>query len=210
MFRVSDKEGARVVTLAHAVNPGLIGKDLYDLKDPNGVQCMAAMAVNTIEAVRKGNELTNATQEAFKENAEISKKIAQLVDEIATASEEQAQGISQVGTAVTEMDKVTQSTAANAEESAASAEELSAQAEQMKGFVDELAAMVGGRGSGDSSQLSVAAPTRPNRNRAPLHAALPAPKKSAVKGLAVSARGKMKVTRPDQVIPLEDADFKDF
>jgi methyl-accepting chemotaxis protein len=43
---------------------------------------------NTIKAVRKGNELTNATQEAFKENADISRKIGQLVDEIATASEE--------------------------------------------------------------------------------------------------------------------------
>ena len=31
---------------------------------------------NTIKAVRKGNELTNATQEAFKENAAISQKIA--------------------------------------------------------------------------------------------------------------------------------------
>jgi len=44
MFRVSDKPGARVVTLAHPVNPGLIGKDLYDLKDPSGNQFMAAMA----------------------------------------------------------------------------------------------------------------------------------------------------------------------
>ncbi len=44
MFRVSDKEGARVVTLAHPFNPGLIGKDLYDLKDPDGTQFMAAMA----------------------------------------------------------------------------------------------------------------------------------------------------------------------
>ncbi len=49
MFRVSDKEGARVVTLAHAVNPGLIGKDLYDLKDPNGKQFMAAMAVKAMK-----------------------------------------------------------------------------------------------------------------------------------------------------------------
>jgi methyl-accepting chemotaxis protein len=99
---------------------------------------------NTIKAVRKGNELTNATQEAFKENAAISQKIAQLVDEIATASEEQSNGIKQVNTAVAEMDKVTQSTAANAEESAAASEELNAQAEQMKGFVEDLVRVVGG------------------------------------------------------------------
>ena len=59
--------------------------------------------------------MTNATQEAFKENAAISKKIAQLVDEIATASEEQSHGISQINKAVAELDKVTQQTAASAE-----------------------------------------------------------------------------------------------
>ncbi len=61
-----------------------------------------------------------------------------MVDEIATASEEQAQGINQVNTAVAEMDKVTQSTAASAEESAAASEELNAQAEQMKMLVIDL------------------------------------------------------------------------
>ncbi|GAB6094344.1 cache domain-containing protein [Desulfatiferula olefinivorans] len=49
MFRVSETPGARVVTLAHPVNPGLIGKDLYDLKDPNGYQFMAAMAKKAME-----------------------------------------------------------------------------------------------------------------------------------------------------------------
>jgi len=99
---------------------------------------------NTIKAVRRGNELTNATQEAFKENAEISMKISQLVDEIATASEEQSRGISQVNNAVTEMDRVTQATSASAEESAAAAEELNAQAEQMNVYVDDLVKVVNG------------------------------------------------------------------
>ena len=107
---------------------------------------------NTIRAVRKGNELTNATQEAFKENAAISKKIGQLVDEIATASEEQSHGITQVNTAVAEMDKVTQSTAASAEESAAASEELNAQAEQMKVFVEDLVRVVGGSGHAAGSR----------------------------------------------------------
>jgi len=47
--------------------------------------------------------LTNATKEAFRENAAISRKIGQLVEKIATASEEQSHGISQVNTAVAEM-----------------------------------------------------------------------------------------------------------
>lgn len=49
MFRVSQKPGARVVTLAHPVNPGLVGKDLYELKDPDGKQFMAVMAKKAME-----------------------------------------------------------------------------------------------------------------------------------------------------------------
>ena len=41
------------------------------------------------------------------------------------------------------MTKVTQQTAANAEESASAAEEMNAQAQQMRMFVEELASVVG-------------------------------------------------------------------
>jgi methyl-accepting chemotaxis protein len=98
----------------------------------------------TIKVVQHGNELTHQAQEAFRENAAISLKVEQLVEEIASASQEQSQGIGQVNIAVSEMDKVTQSTAANAEESAAASEELNAQAEQMKGYVDDLLQVIGG------------------------------------------------------------------
>lgn len=67
-----------------------------------------------------------------------------LVAEIATSSKEQSQGIDQITTAVTQMDKVTQSTAASAEESASASEELNAQAETLKGAVHELLRLVEG------------------------------------------------------------------
>ncbi|MHB8091891.1 MAG: methyl-accepting chemotaxis protein [Syntrophales bacterium] len=163
----------------------------------------------TIKAVRNGNELTSATQEAFRENSQIAGKISQLVDEIATASEEQAQGINQVNKAVAEMDKVTQSTAANAEESAAASEELSAQAEQMKVYVGDLVSVVGGSGSG-SGQITAALSPRQVKGSGYRQAALPAPRKATGKQVAASGHGKMKITRPEQVIPLDDGDFKDF
>jgi methyl-accepting chemotaxis protein len=105
-----------------------------------------ALIEKTIKAVKNGNEITVATQVAFKANAEISGKIGHLVDEIATASQEQAHGVAQVNKAVSEMDRVTQQTAAHAEESASAAEEMNAQAQQMRGYVEELAAVVGGDG----------------------------------------------------------------
>ena len=162
---------------------------------------------NTIKAVRKGNELTNTTQEAFKDNTEIARKIAQLIDEIATASEEQSHGISQVNIAMTEMDKVTQATSANAEESAAAAEELNAQAEQMKGYVGDLVAVVGGRANGDRTGGS-AVGFRRERAASPTAPALP--EKTAGRRQAVSGRAFKKVARPEQVIPMDDGEFKDF
>lgn len=99
---------------------------------------------NTIRAVKSGRELTLKTQDAFKENAAIAGKIGELIDGIATASMEQAHGLSQINTAVAEMDKVTQQSAAHAEESASASEEMNAQAEQMKVFVNELALVIGG------------------------------------------------------------------
>jgi hypothetical protein len=70
-----------------------------------------------------------------------------LVGQIAVACREQALGITQVNSAVTDMDKVTQSNAASAEECASAAEELNSQATEQKAHVDALIALVGMRNS---------------------------------------------------------------
>ena len=72
-------------------------------------------------------------------------KVAQLIDEIATASQEQAQGIDQLNRAVSEMDRVTQQTAANAEETASVSIGLTSQAEQMRQYIDDLSAVIVGK-----------------------------------------------------------------
>ncbi len=71
-----------------------------------------------------------------------AREVDQLVADIDVASKEQSQGITQVLTAVSQMDKVTQGNAANAEESAAAAEELNSQAEALDGAVAELKRLV--------------------------------------------------------------------
>ncbi len=167
---------------------------------------------NTIKAVHTGRQLTEATQEAFRENAEISRKVGQLVAEIAQASEEQSQGISQVNVAVGEMDKVTQSAAANAEESAAAAEELNAQAEQMKVYVQDLVGLVNGgtNGNGRMSPLSYGGGSlRLPVSTPQVLASLPAMKTGQ---LSIPSQGRAfkKMVRPDEVIPLDDGSFKDF
>jgi methyl-accepting chemotaxis protein/methyl-accepting chemotaxis protein-1 (serine sensor receptor) len=73
-----------------------------------------------------------------------SSKIKVLVDEISLGSVEQSSGIDQISRAITQMEQVTQSSAANAEQSAAAAEQLNAQAASMKDVVETLRAMVDG------------------------------------------------------------------
>jgi len=162
---------------------------------------------STIEAVKSGSELTLMTREAFKDNEAIAMKLGQLIEEIATASQEQAHGISQINIAVTEMDKVTQETAANAEESASASEELNAQAEQMKGYVEDLAVVVGGEAVGGYHARLTG--TRMKAGKPVVRGKTPVTQLAPVAGKTLApARGR--VVRPEEVIPLEEDDFKNF
>jgi len=74
------------------------------------------------------------------------RKMDSLVAEIATASGEQSQGLEQITKAMSEMDKVTQSNAATAEESASVAHELSTQSTHLGEAVHELNSFTGAGG----------------------------------------------------------------
>ena len=73
------------------------------------------------------------------------RKLDALVTSIASASKEQSQGIGQVNGAVLQIDRVTQSNAAVAEECASASEELSAQATELNALVGSMLDLVGGR-----------------------------------------------------------------
>ena len=166
----------------------------------------AELIEGTVKKVNQGTDLVSTTNEAFTKVADSSSKVGELVSEIAAASNEQAQGIEQVNTAVTEMDKVTQSNAATVEESASASEEMSAQAQEMKAMVGELIVLVGGSGNGASGRPVSAT----NAPRARIHKALEFAtpvKRPQRQSLAV---GQSAEVTPQQVIPLDDEDFKDF
>lgn len=84
-------------------------------------------------------------------------RVKALVVEVSEASHQQSQGIDQVSQAVAQMEKVTQTTAATAEESAASGVELTSQAERTQGLVSQLEALVGSQGSAAPSASSAKA-----------------------------------------------------
>jgi methyl-accepting chemotaxis protein len=160
----------------------------------------------TVKKVKEGSELVERTHGAFSDVSKSASRVADLVSEIAAASNEQAQGIDQINRAVTEMDKVTQQTAANAEESASASEEMNAQAGQMKEIAGELKRIIGSRGSGGTGRDQGEPSTKTESGRkAPFIERLKAPRAKAT-----VAAGSRKSSKPEDVIPFEEGGFKDF
>jgi methyl-accepting chemotaxis protein len=104
----------------------------------------SAMIEGSVKNSKNGVDIATEVGKVLNEIVASIGKTTDLVGEIAAASAEQARGVDQVNTAVSQMDKVTQQNAANAEESASASEELSAQAASMKEIVGELTVLVNG------------------------------------------------------------------
>ena len=119
----------------------------------------ADMIEGSVKNADNGVQISKEVAEALGEIASGSQKVNDLVAEIAAASNEQSQGIEQINTAVGQMDQVTQSNAANAEESASASEELSAQAQELNRMVQELRGVVGGS-AGSNGQATTAGTAR--------------------------------------------------
>lgn len=95
----------------------------------------AEMIEDSIRIVEKGSNLAIKTSEALEEIRTGAIKAADIVGEIAQSSNEQANAISQISEALHQIDKVTQTNTASAEESASASEELSGQASNLKRMI---------------------------------------------------------------------------
>jgi methyl-accepting chemotaxis protein len=159
----------------------------------------------TVKKIKDGSNLVMKTNEAFAEVAVSASKVGELVGEIAAASQEQAHGIDQISRAVVEMDKVTQQTAANAEESASASEEMNAQAEHMKNISFTLVNIIGGslNDTGNITRTDIKA----KKGIRGVFAAVTSGKE---KTKDVMAPRKVREVNPDKVIPMREGQFKDF
>jgi methyl-accepting chemotaxis protein len=97
-------------------------------------------------------------EQVFQEIAGQIKSLDELMGQIVSASQEQSQGLGEVNAAVAQMDKVTQSNAASAEENASSAQELSGQATTLKDIVNQLQLAITGQTAAQSGGPAPAAP----------------------------------------------------
>lgn len=161
---------------------------------------LAAKEISTIieeniELSQKGAEGTQRIAVSLTEISDQSIKTNELIDEIATASKEQTQGISSINKAITQMEKVTQSNASNAEESAASSEELSGQANLLNQLAKELLNLVYGNSAPDE---------KIEKNSSTNKADTILKKHSAEK--SSNTIKKTLIVNPEDIIPLEDDD----
>jgi methyl-accepting chemotaxis protein len=175
-----------------------------------------------------GVEVSGEVAAILKAIADDVETMAALIGEVSAASNEQALGIEQINTTVSQMDKVTQSNAANAEESASAGEQLTAQARELAEVVRILNGIAAGDPAfspdadeaGDTGGGNGAvhpAPSLPEDARPAREAKRPPPRPGTIDGARpVSAARRAaaprhgRPVRPEEVIPLDEHELKDF
>ena len=165
------------------------------------------LAMRSAEAAKNTSALIEASQQkaetgvSMATNVEsvlteinrVNTEVGSLVRKVAEASNDQARGVDQINKAVVQMDGVTQTNAANAEETSATTQELSHQVDQLRHQVIQLQEVVGGNIQGAAAMnengggavrppatpaLAARKGVKPLRKELPrqLHAENPAPK----------------------------------
>ena len=192
---------------------------------------------NSQTKIHETSAVYKEISEALGSTNQIAQKVMAMAGEVASASQEQSQGIDQVNGGVSEMDKVVQQNASNAEETASASEELTAQASELEEVVIRLNRLIHGqaenghamvqRESGSEKQISRGATSgrqanasqsgrqqerkQVQNNRQPGQQK----KQKAVEGRpgkkpTQQASARQAKKRPEEVIPLDEDDFKDF
>jgi hypothetical protein len=167
----------------------------------------AAKIEGSIAKTAQGVELSGKVAAALNEIVGKARQMDELAAEVSGASNEQSQGIVQVNSAVGQMDKVTQATAANAEECAAAAEDLNTQAHTMKESVGDLLQLVAGqRQTAGHETAATRVRVQAARRAAPgAKRSAPAHKNDQAQAAPAPARA----AKGRSAIPME-GDFKNF
>jgi len=133
----------------------------------------AERIADSIQKSGRGAEISGRVAATLQGIATKARTVDELVAEIASASSEQTRGVDQVNTTLAQMDQITQSNAANADQTASAAEEMRLQAGAMQGNVVDLTRLIGGLAlpapadRGRSRPRAAAAPVRAAATAAP-------------------------------------------
>jgi methyl-accepting chemotaxis protein len=181
-----------------------------------------SLAQRSAEAAKNTNELIEESQKNSENGVRMTQevgsvledisnnveKVSGLISEIAAAGVEQSQGVEQINTAVVQLDSITQTNAASAEESSATSEEMNQQAQNLNSMVQELEGLIGG-----SSNVNIAAtgslalstttvgPVSPQNGHG---------NNSKLRNLLSHQNKPTTSKNAENIIPLDDGDFSDF
>ncbi|MFW5783101.1 MAG: methyl-accepting chemotaxis protein [Spirochaetota bacterium] len=186
------------------------------VRSADAVQETTAMVEESVRNIENGNELTDVTANQLEEIVTGADRVAEFLDEIAAASKEQAQAIDQITEGLGQIDQVTQSNTASAEESASAAEELASQAEQLRASIADFKL----HDSGNDRYLGAPATAKQAATGGNGHAALTqtshggngasASGQTKTAGTATATRAGTGNGRPEEVIQLDDDEFDRF
>ncbi len=172
----------------------------------------AGLIEESIQKVDGGSGKLTQVVSAIEGIAQQAAGVKEVMTSVKDASQEQSRHIDQISAAVAQMQKVTQNTAASAEQGAAASEQMTGHAQSMRSSVSELQMLVAGDAGFGSPQLKsrvrMATPVRrapaaprPDAKRAPA-----APRMTERKPEPARAQA----TTAEKAFPLDDSDFSDF
>ncbi len=134
----------------------------------NLAQRSAEAASETSERITAGVQIGERLEKSFQSIVAGDAKMHALASEIALATQEQSIGVKEISSSVTQIDHITQSNAATAEETASAAAELTTQAEALNRLVHDLETQIRGYSHIDSTTATT-----------PHYHAAPAPRQTA-------------------------------
>ncbi|MBF0361290.1 MAG: MCP four helix bundle domain-containing protein [Oligoflexia bacterium] len=175
----------------------------------------AALIEDSQKNADNGVSISTQVSDVLKQIVDGSQKVAGLIAEVTAANNEQFKGIEQINGAVGEMNKVTQQNASLSEESASAAEELNGQAEELAKMVSvfELghsrkAATVGNVNRNMSMNTKQANYHHANTNSGQNHNKNKGGELAKVHD--INSAKKKKAEKPEEVIPLNEDELKQF
>lgn len=145
-----------------------------------------AASAKVVESLDEVEGTARSLEQVFQGIAKKISSLDEIIVEITAASQEQAGGVGEVNASLSQMDKVTQTNAASAEENASAAAELTSQVESLQRIVADLEEVVSGGAEAYVEAAPTPAPTRPaRRHPAPIARAA----KSAAKSVGKNGHG---------------------
>lgn len=109
------------------------------------------LIAESIQNAESGAKQVDSVSGAIGGITESVNRVKVLIEEVSMASKQQSQGFEQISGAVSQMEKVTQTIAATAEESAAAGQELTSQARRARTQVSKLQLVIGGGAAGGAT-----------------------------------------------------------